>query len=45
MSYAVGKVLEVGIGTGENMKYYNKDVDVSVQGDDYEIEINWYRLV
>ena len=28
LSYAEGRCLEVGIGTGENLKYYTKQVDV-----------------
>ena len=27
LSYAEGKVLEIGVGTGENLKYYTKDVE------------------
>jgi ubiquinone/menaquinone biosynthesis C-methylase UbiE len=28
LSYAEGRCLEVGIGTGENLKYYTKQVEV-----------------
>ena len=30
LSYAEGKCLEVGIGTGENLKHYPKDVNVNL---------------
>ena len=30
LSYAEGKCLEVGVGTGENLKHYPKDVNVNI---------------
>ena len=46
MTYATGKVLEVGIGTAENMKYYTNEVEVSKYfGLDLFLAINRSRLV
>ena len=45
LSYAEGRCLEVGIGTGENFKYYPKTVDVTLTFITACIVLTRYRLV
>jgi hypothetical protein len=40
LSYAEGKCLEVGIGTGENLKHYPKNVEVRNQKLS-DVDSNW----
>lgn len=46
LSYAEGKCLEVGVGTGENLKHYPKDVNVNILSSLIIILVtHWNRLV